>query len=137
MRDALADGLQDRQRPLKVRLCAAGHDGKIPRFGADLTARHRRIHPIHPLGKFLGCGHGGGAEVDDHSVLAHARKETISSEHQLLNHVGRRQVDADHASAELPRQLRQGSGAPHSQRDGGSGRAFAAIPHHHVRARRV
>ena len=107
MRDALADGLQDRQRPLKVRLRAAGHDGKITRFGADLPTRHRRVHPVYARGELLRRRHAGRAEVDDHSVLAHARQKPAFAEHQLLDHGGRRQVDADHAIANLPRQLRQ------------------------------
>jgi len=140
VRDALAEGQQNRAHPLKIRFVATDHDRQATRFGADHSARHRRIQPTHAALAGKRCGHfprGRGFKAGEiHQQLAAfpARSDTVFPEHHLTHH--RRVRQTHHHNIRV---LAQFSGRRHLPRTGlDQGRALGriAVPHRQRISRR-
>ena len=126
--DVLADGLQNGESALEIGFGAAGHDGEVAGFGADLTAGDGGVDPVDFGGEGFGFGDAGGAEVDDEGIGVEAFDEAAGAEDDLLNDGGGGEVDAEDAGADLAGEVGQGGGAFHAEGDGGFGGGVAAIP---------
>ena len=126
--DVLADGLQNGQGALEIGFGATGHDGEIAGFGADLTAGHWGVDPMHAFGEGLGFGDAGGAEVDDEGVGVEAFDEAAGAEDDLVDDIGQGEIDAEGAGADGAGEIGEGGGAFHAEGDGGFGGGVTAVP---------
>jgi hypothetical protein len=126
--DVLADGLEDGEGALEMGFGAAGHDGEVAGFRADLTAGDGGVHPVDLGGEAFGLRHAGGAEVDDESVWVQAFDEAAGAEDDLFDDGGGGEVEAEDAGADGAGQLGQAGGAGHAESDSGFGRGIATVP---------
>ena len=107
MRNAFADRAQDEPSTFDGRLAAAYHNRQCRSFGANLTTGNRRIYPRRSLRKALRSRYTRGSKINDQSTKIKPRMKSIGTKYEPLNHVGRRQVYADHTWANRTRQLVQ------------------------------
>jgi hypothetical protein len=126
--DVLADGLQKGEGALEVGGGAAGHDGEVAGFGADLATGDGGVDPMGFGSEGFGFGDAGGAEVDDEGVGVEGIDEATGAEYDLLDDGGGGEVDAEDAGADLAGEVGQGGGAFHAEGDGGFCGGVAAIP---------
>ncbi len=137
MRHPRPDGIQHRQRPLKMRLSASGENRQRRRLRPDLAARDRCVHPVQFFCQTPRCRQPRRAKINHQHVRCQRLRQAAGAKHHLLHHLRRGQVHTQHPIANRPRQLRQRPRPPHAGLLRFLQRRLAAIPHHQLRPCRL
>ena len=130
---ALSHHLEYRERPLVIRVAAAGHDCEASGLRAHLAAGDWSVHPRGAFCKLAGLGDASGAEIDEQRIFRESANEPVASKGNFLDHFGRREVEADGFPAHLAGKLAQRGGSAHALCLGCLSWSAAAVPNNNLR----